>query len=743
LTQEKNLDNNEKTKELTGQVERITYSNAESGYSVLRIRVRGYEELVTVVGVLASPAVGEVLKMTGVWQQHPRFGMQFKIETCSTVTPSTLDGIEKYLGSGLIKGIGPSMAEKIVYAFGQQTFEVLDGDPDRLLEIDGLGPKKILQIKKSWAEQRGIRDVMVFLQSYGIGTGYAVRVYKQYGAMTLQVLQENPYRLATDMYGIGFVTADKIAASLGFASDSPLRIKAGVLHVMNQFVSEGNVYVPIMELSARVSELLSVSGELADSGIETARLSEDIAVEWYTTTQGEDDCAVYLPAFQYAEKHSARNLLELMSAPFNGQYVDPETAIPWVQDELGIELADKQKEALKVAISSQVMIITGGPGTGKTTLIRAILKIREARGYRVMLAAPTGRAAKRMAEATGHEAKTIHRLLEYVGKGLENGDFMRNESNPLECDLLIVDEASMIDQILFHHLLKAIPKGASVIFVGDVDQLPSVGSGDVLRDVIDSGVCPVTVLNEIFRQAEQSGIVVNAHRVNSGQMPEFDEDYDKGLKDFYFIAQEDPERVLDTIKTLVTDRIPQRFGFDPQNDIQVLTPMHRGSVGTVRLNEELQKALNTSGGAKVQRMGHVIQEGDKVMQIRNDYDKDVYNGDIGIVYRIDGDETRVVVKMDNGLVSYDFTELDELVHAYAVSIHKSQGSEYPAVVIPIMTQHFVMLQRNLLYTAITRGKKLVVIVGTKKALAIAVKNDRTKQRWTRLASRLREGSKHV
>ncbi len=729
-------------KELYGQIERITYSDAESGYSVLRIRVREYPELVTAVGYIASPAVGEVLRMTGEWQNHPKFGAQFKIETCKSAVPSSLVGIEKYLGSGLIKGVGPSMAEKIVSMFGADAFDVLDNAPERLLEIDGVGDKKAAMIQASWAEQREIRDVMLFLQSYGISTGYALRVFRQYGNATMQVLRENPYRLAIDIFGIGFLSADKIAANMGFSKESPLRIRAGVLHVMTQLVGEGNVYVPIEELASKSAEILSVPVELAERGIEEARLGEEIIVEWYTDKSGNDDCAVYLPAFHYAEEHSAKNLIELMSASFNGQYVDPDVVIPWVQEELQIKLADRQIDALRIAISSKVMVITGGPGTGKTTLIRAILKIRESRGYRVMLAAPTGRAAKRMTEATGHEAKTIHRMLEYNGHGTANGgDFMRNDVNPLECDLLIIDEASMVDQILFHHLIKAIPRKASVIFVGDVNQLPSVGPGKVLKDIIDSGVCPAVILNEIFRQAKESRIIVNAHRVNAGEMPEFDEDYDDGLKDFYFIQQDDPDKALEIIKTLVTDRIPKRFGFDPFEQIQVLTPMHRGSVGTMRLNAELQQVLNKSGGAKVQRMGRVFQEGDKVMQIRNNYDKDVYNGDIGTIHRISGDENCLIVRMDTGLVSYDFTELDELVLAYAVSIHKSQGSEYPAVVIPMLTQHYVMLQRNLLYTGITRGKKLVIIVGTKKALAIAVKNENTRKRWTRLSERLSKGRK--
>ena len=725
--------------QLAGQIERITYTNAENGYTVLRLRVKGRPELVTAVGSIALPAVGEELFMVGSWQYHPKFGEQFRIDTCRTSAPSTKSGIEKYLASGLIKGVGPSMAEKIVARFGSDTLSVLDNEPERLAEIPGIGGKKIESIQKSWMEQREIRDLMIFLQKYGIGTGYAVRVFKQYGSASLEVLTENPYRLAIDIFGIGFVSADKIASSMGFAKESHLRIRAGVLHVMSQFVSEGHIYVPIEELSEKAAEILSVSVELAEKGVEDARLAEELITEWYKDEGGEDDCAVYLPAFHYAEANSAKNLLKLMSAPFNGQYVNPDIAIPWVQEELEIELAEQQIEALKTAVSSQVMVITGGPGTGKTTLIRAILKIREARGYTVMLAAPTGRAAKRMTEATGHEAKTIHRMLEYVGRGGMSGDFMRDETNPLACDLLIVDEASMIDQILLHHLLKAIPKGASLILVGDVNQLPSVGPGNVLKDIIDSGVYPTVSLNEIFRQARESRIVVNAHKINAGEMPDFDEDYASGLKDFYFIQQEDPDKALEVIKSLVTDRIPKSFGFDPMDGIQVLTPMHRGSVGTMKLNAELQKVLNTAQGAKLQRLGRVLQEGDKVMQIKNNYDKDVYNGDIGTIFRIDGEEMKLIVKMDNGLVSYDFAESDELVHAYAVSIHKSQGSEYPAVVIPILTQHYVMLQRNLLYTGITRGKKLVVIVGTKKALAIAVKNDKTRRRWTRLSARLSAG----
>ena len=728
----------EETKELTGQIERVTYNDAESGYAVLRIAVKGYPDLVTAVGTIASPAVGEVLNMRGVWIEHPKFGSQFKIMEYKSFAPSSVKGMEKYLGSGLIKGIGPSIAENIVSLFGADAFEILDSHPERLIEIEGVGEKKAAAIQEAWLEQREVRGVMLFLQSHGIGTGYALRVFRHYGSASVRVLEENPYRLAIDIFGIGFMTADKIASGMGFSRESPLRIRAGVLHVMNELTREGHVFVPVEELTASAAEILSVSSEVVEKGIEDARLNQELIIEWYTDADKKDDCAVYLPAFHYAEVHSAKNLCSILSSPFNGQYADPEVVIPWVQRELGISFAGRQTEALKTALSSQVMVITGGPGTGKTTLIKAIMKIRSARGFKIMLAAPTGRAAKRMTEATGHEAKTIHRMLEYTGSTMSGGDFMRNETNPLDCDLLVVDEASMIDQVLFHHLLKAVPKGSSVIFVGDVDQLPSVGPGNVLKDIIDSGVCPVVHLNEIYRQSRESMIVVNAHRINSGEMPFLDERGEvSSLSDFYFIEESDPDKALEIIKRLVTLRMPQKFGLDPVRDIQVLTPMHRGSVGTARLNAELREALNTCQGSKVLRMGRTLQEGDKVMQIRNNYEKDVYNGDIGTVVRIDGEESRVIVEMDSGRVSYDFSELDELTHAYAVSIHKSQGSEYPAVVIPIMTQHYMMLQRNLLYTGITRGKKLVVVIGTRKAVAIAVKNDKTRKRYTRLAERLK------
>ena len=746
--------------DLQGQAEHIVYRNAENGYTVLRIRVRGYPDPVTAVGIAAEPAPGEMLTMKGRWEENSRYGMQFHFDSCDSALPSTADGLEKFLGSGLIRGIGPATARKIIEKFGAETAKILDDDPMRLAEVKGVSRAKAEAAGESWREQRDMREVMVFLQGYGVGAGYAMRIFKKYGSATLEVMKANPYQIALDVQGIGFATADAIAQKLGVPHDSPYRVAAGVHNALNDLTGEGHVYVPRKMLAALAAEKLGVAEEIAAAGIEQARLAGNIVVE-EIPGGGEDESAVYLPAFHYAETHSAENLRRIAEEPYNSKAVDTNAAIPWLEREMEMTFAEAQREAITRAVNSKVMVITGGPGTGKTTIIRAVLRLREEGGYRVMLAAPTGRAAKRMTEATGHEAKTIHRLLEYSSGGgfaddaagransLFGGGFMRNEENKLECDLLIVDEASMIDQILFHHLLKAVPRGASLIFVGDVNQLPSVSPGNVLKDIIDSGVCPVVMLNEIFRQSGASRIITNAHRVNRGELPL--EPEDGSLSDFYFIEPKvasdgltDEEykrrfddKVLATIKKLVTENIPRRFGFDPVNDIQVLCPMHSGVAGTRRLNAELEKLLNAGNGARVQRLDRVFRAGDKVMQIKNNYDKDVYNGDIGTIVSIDGENSRLYAKMDSGIVEYDFTELDELVHAYAVSIHKSQGSEYPAVVIPLLTQHYVMLQRNLLYTAITRGKKLVVIVGTKKALRIAVANDKTKKRYTRLAERLR------
>ncbi len=736
--------------ELKGQVERITYHNAENGYTVLRLSVRDHADLITAVGIMAEPAQGEMLTLEGRWEENAKYGMQFHIYKCESTLPATVTGIEKFLGSGLIRGIGPAMAKKIVDKFGEETIPILDDEPARLAEIKGISENKAETIAESWREQREIREVMVFLQSYGIGTGYAMRIFRQYGAGTVAVLKDNPYRMAIDIPGIGFTIADRIAQKLGISSDSPMRVRAGVQHVLNQLIAEGHVYAPAEILAAHSAQTLQVKLEMAREGIEQARLAEEIIVERFDDREGKEQEAVYLPAFHYAEVSSARNLRLLINEPYNSQCVDCDKMLPWLEREMGITLAQAQREAIITAVNSKVMVITGGPGTGKTTIIRAVLRMREEGGFRVMLAAPTGRAAKRMTEATGHEAKTIHRLLEYVGSTGTGGSFMRNETNALECDLLIIDEASMIDQILFHHLLKAVPRGASLIFVGDVNQLPSVSPGNVLKDMIDSGVCPVVMLREIFRQGRESIIILNSHRIESGIIPPIPANQKLNLSDFYFISpkvtkewntKDEYKKLFDEdalrkIKKIVTERIPRRFNFDPMSDIQVLTPMHNGKFGTKNLNMELQKVLNPGNKTQVRYLDKVLKIDDKVMQVRNNYDKDVYNGDIGIITKIDSDNSHLFVKFDNKTVNYEFSELEELVHAYAISIHKSQGSEYQAVVIPLFTYHYMMLRRNLLYTAITRGKKLVVIVGTEKALRIAVENDKTVLRYTRLAHRL-------
>jgi exodeoxyribonuclease V alpha subunit len=726
---------NQELEQLQGQIERVTFTNEETGYTVAKVRVYGRRDLVTVIGNIVNPTPGEILKMKGEWGNHPKYGEQFKIVFCQTAVPANVQGIEKYLGSGLIKGIGPVMAKRVVKMFKEKTLEIIESEIDRLAEVEGIGQKRIGMIRRAWEEQKEIREVMIFLQSHGVSSGYAAKIYKQYGNEAIKIVQENPYRLATDVFGIGFITADKIAEKMGFARDSELRAAAGILYVLHELADEGHVFYPHEHLLVKCKEILNIDREIIVKALGTLAADKQVVVEDIiqdSTEFQKGDKAVYLTGYHTAEKNITFRLRALMNAPQAVRKIDSEKAIQWVQERLSITLADKQIEAVHRAAANKVMVITGGPGTGKTTIINAILRIFSAIRTRFMLAAPTGRAAKRMSEATGHEAKTIHRMLEY---NMRKGGFQKNEGSPLNCELLIVDEASMIDTLLMHHLLKAVPVTATFILVGDVNQLPSVGAGNVLKDIIDSGTVPVVRLNEIFRQARESSIIVNAHRINEGVMPSFDSSSGK-LDDFYFISQEDPRKALETIVTLVKERIPKRFGFDPVDDIQVLTPMHKGTVGAGNLNTELQKALNP-GVEGVIRGGRLFRVNDKVMQIVNDYDKDVYNGDIGRIRSIDTEAQEVKVIFDEREVNYDYTDLDELVHAYAVSVHKSQGSEYPAVVVPILTQHYVLLQRNLLYTAVTRGKKLVVLVGTKKALAIAVKNNRTRNRFTLLERRLR------
>ncbi len=726
--------------DLSGQIERITYTNEENGYTIARVKVYGQRDLVTVVGTLMGPSPGEIINMKGEWANHPKYGEQFKILQYKSAVPATVYGIQKYLGSGLIQGIGPIMAKRIVKKFGKETLDIIENETGRLSEVSGIGKKRIKMIKTAWNDQKEIREVMLFLQTHGVSSGYAAKIFKQYKEKSIEVIKKNPYRLATDIFGIGFITADNIAEKLGFTKDSEVRVEAGILYVLHQLSDDGHVYYPYEKLLDKAQEILDVDNDVVIKAVADASANEKIRIEDLNRSIDdfqENNKAVYLTKFHICETGIAYRLKVLIHYPKIIRGLHSEKALIWVQKQLSIRLAEKQIEAVKSAIKNKVMVITGGPGTGKTTIINAILKIFAGLKINILLAAPTGRAAKRMKETTGFEAKTIHRMLEF---SMAKGGFQHDDKNPLTCDLLIIDEASMIDTILMHHLLKAVPYTATLVLVGDVNQLPSVGAGNVLNDIIESGVVPVVRLNEIFRQAKESRIIINAHKINNGILPSLgtpDQKNGHSVSDFYFISREEPQSALETILELVTKRIPQRFGFDPIHDIQVLSPMHKGLIGAGNLNKELQKSLNPgeSGIIKGERR---YDTGDKVMQIKNNYDKNVFNGDIGIIVRIDSEARLVIISFDDREIEYDFSDLDETVLAYAISIHKSQGSEYPAVVLPVMTQHYILLQRNLIYTGVTRGKKLVVIVGTKKALAIGVNNDKTQQRFTYLKQRLRE-----
>jgi len=720
--------------ELEGQIESLTYVNEENGYTVAKVRVSGYPETVTIVGPLLSPTPGEVLKMKGVWVNHPRFGRQFKVMSHQAVVPATVTGIRKYLGSGLVKGIGPVMAARIVKTFGEKTLEVIDEHIDDLHKVDGIGRKRIEMIDKAWKEQKEIRSVMIFLQGHGVSPAYAAKIFKKYGWDSIKIVSKNPYRLASDIFGIGFLTADKIAASMGFEKNAPARVEAGILYVLHQLSEEGHVYFPYEPLVDRCREILEVDREVIGKAVGAITLEDKIVIEDLNQDLEAfqpNHKAVYLKNFHIAETGIADQLLRLTASPKKMRQIDVGKALKWVQEKIRLEFAAKQIEAIQSAVSEKVMVITGGPGTGKTTIINAVIKIYRELGARILLAAPTGRASKRMSEATGYPARTIHRMLEY---NLQKGGFQRGQEHPLEVDVLILDETSMIDTSLMYHLLKAVPSGATLILVGDVNQLPSVGAGNVLKDVIRSGKVPVVELKEIFRQAANSGIIRNAHRINTGFVPELTQERE-GLGDFYFIEQEDQEEVLRIIMELVCERIPKRFKLDPLEGIQVLAPMHKGTVGTENLNAKLQEALNPSGTA-ILRGGRTFRLKDKVMQIRNNYEKEVFNGDIGRITAMDEETREVTVTYDGVPVPYDASDLDEIVHAYAISVHKSQGSEYPAVILPLLPQHYLLLQRNLIYTAVTRAKKLLVIVGSKKALATGVKNDTIARRYTYLAERL-------
>ena len=720
--------------EIEGQLEHVTYHNEETGYTVARLKTYGQREPVTIVGQIMAPTPGEILTLKGEWSNHNQYGTQFKVKYYQTKIPASVQGIRKYLGSGLIKGIGPVMAKKIVDHFGVDTLEIIEHEIEKLLEVDSIGRKRVEMIRRAWSEQKEIRRLMIFLQEHQVPSGHAARIFKHYGEKAVEILKENPYRLAYDIRGIGFITADRIAEKLGFAKESVLRGEAGLLYVLHELAGKGHVYYPREGLLEKASEILDIPSEII------GRLLESLAGEGLLVIEERPEgdikgrvqtAAVYLAGYHRAETGIVTRLETLIASEKLIRRIDADKAVIWVQRELGLDLAAGQVEAVRRAANDKVLVITGGPGTGKTTIIRSVLAIFDKLKAQIMLAAPTGRAAKRMSEATGHEAKTIHRLLDYKW---QQGGFQINDKNPLEADLLILDEASMIDTVLMNHLLKAVPAQATLILVGDVDQLPSVGPGNVLDDIISSGRVPVVRLTEIFRQARESSIIVNAHLINRGIKPKISVQGGK-LDDFYFIERDKPEDALKTIIEVVAERVPKRFGLDPFTDIQVLSPMHRGVVGAGNLNLELQNVLNP-GGMGVTRGGREFRLGDKIMQVTNNYDKEVFNGDIGKMTGLDLERREVYLTFDGRKVIYDFNELDEVVQAYAISIHKSQGSEFEAVVAPVLTQHYMMLQRNLLYTAVTRGKKLVVLVGSEKALGLAVRNDGTKRRYSGLARRL-------
>ena len=707
-------------------VERVTYQNETNGYSVIKCRAKGYADLITVVGSMPEVHVGSVLTLSGEWTVNPKFGRQFTVSSFEETLPATVYGIEKYLGSGLVKGIGPKFAARIVRAFGAETLNVIEEDPDALLRVPGIGKLRVERIKKSWDEQKEIKNIMLFLQGHDVSTTHATKIYKTYGSDSIRVVKENPYRLADDIWGIGFRTADTIAEKLGVEKETAVRLRSGLLYTLNRLSDEGHCYARRDQLLKTGAELLAVQESVLPAVLDEMVRQDDVKTE---LIDGEDsapgETAVYLPPFWFAETGTAKRLKQIFSSPASVK-VKPQGLEERIRRVTGLNYDPAQMNAIRCAAGSKILILTGGPGTGKTTTTLGILTAFRQAGAKILLAAPTGRAAKRLSETTGMEARTIHRLLEFKPpEGCQ-----KNEQNPLEGDVLILDECSMIDIMLMYSLLKAVPDSMTLIFVGDVDQLPSVGAGNVLRDLIDAGVFPVVRLTKIFRQAAASRIITNAHRINRGRMP----DLSNGKQsDFFFLEEEDPETAAQEIVRLVKERLPRAYG---TRDIQVLTPMQRGAVGAANLNQVLQAALNADA-AGLRRGGTDYRLHDKVMQIRNNYDKEVFNGDIGTVCRVNTEDRELTVSFDGREVLYDVTELDELVLAYAATVHKSQGSEYPIVVMPVLMTHYVMLQRNLVYTGVTRAKKLMVMIGSTKALALAVRNVTVTRRNTMLKERLK------
>ena len=726
---------------LEGTLDRVVFQNSENQWTVARLAVAGRAAPVTVVGSLYGVATGTPLVLRGAWEVDRKYGPQFRVESYRTRSPETLVGIERYLGSGMIPGIGPELAKRLVARFGLDTLSVIEKDPDRLIEVEGIGPARARRVAESWVAQRDIQDVMVFLRGHGVSTAYAVRIYRRYGKDAMGVVRSNPYRLAIDIWGIGFKIADGIARSLGIDARAPERLEAGVLHVLGELTEDGHTHAPEEEVRRRAGELLGgeVDGAMLEAAVERLLASGLVVRERLS----EGAPCLSLAEMWRTEGEAAAAFAQVCATPRAPWSIDVEAALGWFEKRDAIQLAAEQRRAVAAALRDKCVVVTGGPGVGKTTIVRAIVALLAAKRRRVGLAAPTGRAAKRLSESTGGEALTLHRLLEFDPR---RGVFERGSTNRLEVDALVVDEVSMVDTDLFRALVAALPPAAQLVLVGDVDQLPSVGPGAVLADVIASGAATVVELTEIFRQAAESRIVVNAHRVNRGEPPELEAPPgdEPARSDFYFVERDDPAAARDTLVDLVCDRIPARFGFDPRRDVQVLTPMHRGEVGTLALNQILQARLNPAAPERgeLARGERVLRVGDKVMQVRNDYDKDVFNGDVGLVRAMrtadDGGERALEVELADGrVVDYTAADVDQLAHAYAISVHKSQGSEYPAVVIPLLTQHYLMLQRNLLYTAITRGKRLVVLIGSRRAVTMAVKNRAAHARWTWLAERIR------